>query len=696
MKIRSYLLLVLGLVYFSAVAQDKSEIIQQRIEFISERFQSENMDLTNIIEQLNFYFEHPINLNFTDGLELEDLGLLTSVQISDVVLHRKLFGKLISIYELQGLTYWDLETIELVRPFIKVDDKLDNLHITFREALEQGKFETFLRYQPTLEKKQGYTKVPDSTLNTSNSYYHGNDDRYYTRFRYTYKTNISIGFTAEKDAGEQFFRGAQKNGFDFYSAHAFFKGGKYIRSVALGDYQVQIGQGVGFWSSYAFGKTADIATAKRTAIPLRAYTSVDESRFMRGAAVDIAYRNSELLLFASRKRIDAAVLADSTYDDLEYISTLDLSGLHRTNREISNMNGLRENILGANFSHRIGLLKVGISGIYQGYDKPFIKEIRPYNQFDFRGQHHFNSSIDYAFNVKNISFFGEVAKASNEAIPTIRSGWGMVHGALISLDSRVSLGVVYRDYQRDYYSFYNAGFSEGSNTQNEKGLYTGIKVKLTKALSVNGYVDLFKFPWLKYGVDAPSQGHELLVQPIYKPNKIFEIYVRFRQQVRERNSSLYSGAVTGIEPFLQRNYRLNLSYVISEAFTFKSRIEYLTIESKSKGLQQGMIVTQDLLWKPKSSPIDLALRYALFDTDGYDSRIYSYENNAMYVFAVPAYYYKGNRAYILFRYSFFRHCDLWVRYGIFLYDNRFVLSSGAEQINGSRKSDLVVQLRVTF
>ena len=696
MNQRFFFLLVLISISNLVLSQDKSEIIQQRIEFISERFQSENMDLINIVEQLNFYYEHPINLNFTDGIELEDLGLLTSVQISDLVLHRKLFGKLISIYELQSLTYWDLETIELIRPFIKVDDKLDNLHITFKEALEQGKFETFLRYQPTLEKKQGYNTVPDSILSSSNNYYYGNSDRYYTRFRYTYKTNISIGFTAEKDHGEQFFRGAQKQGFDFYSAHAFFKGGKYIRSFAIGDYQVQIGQGVGFWSSYAFGKTADIATAKRTAIPLRAYTSVDESRFMRGVAVDVAFRNYELLLFASRKSIDAAIIADSTYDDLQYTSTIDLSGLHRTNREIANMNGLKENIAGANLNYRVGLFKVGVSSIYQGSDKPFIKDIRPYNQFDFRGQHHLNSSFDYAFNLKNFTFFGEVSKANNEMLTSLKSGWGMVHGALISLDSRVSMGIVYRDYQRDYFSFYNAGFSEGSNTQNEKGLYSGLKVKLSKSVSINGYVDLFKFPWMKYGVDSPSEGHEILVQPIYKPNKIFEIYFRYRQQLRERNSSVSTGAVTSIEPYLQRNYRINLSYIINEAFTFKSRIEYLTIESNSKGFQKGMIITQDLLWKPKSSPIDLAFRYALFDTDGYDSRIYSYENNALYVFAVPAYYYKGSRAYILFRYSFFRHCDLWVRYGLFLYDNRFTLSSGAEQINGSRKSDLVVQLRFTF
>jgi hypothetical protein len=689
-------LLLIVLSVRGLLAQDKTEIVQQRIEFISERFQSESIDLTNITEQLNYFYEHPINLNETEGVELEDLGLLTTIQISDLIRHRKLFGKLMTLYELQSLTFWDLETIELVRPFVRLDDKLDNLHVTFKEALRQGKFEWFLRYQPTVEPKLGYEKVSDSLLASSNNYYYGNSDRYYTRFRYTYKTNISVGFTAEKDPGEEFFQGSQKNGFDFYSAHVFFKGGKYVRGVALGDYQVQIGQGIGFWSSYAFGKTADIATSKRTAIPLRAYTSVDENRFMRGAAVDLGYKNFGLLLFASSKRVDAAGIADSTLDDLEFISTLDLSGLHRTNREIARRNALRENIAGANLNYHKGLFRIGATGVYQGYDKPYVKDIKRYNQFDFRGQHHFNFSTDYSFNFKNVSLFGEVAKAYNDSLMGANSGWAMMHGALISLDSKVSFGLVYRDYQRDYFSFYNAGFSEGSNTQNERGLYSGIKMKFNSKWSMNGYVDLFKFPWMKYGVDGPSRGHEFLVQPTYMPNKIFEVYFRFRQQLRERNSSIYSGAVTPIEPYTQRNYRLNLSYAINEAFTYKSRIELLTINSASKGFQKGMMVTQDLLWKPKSSPIDLALRYALFDTDGYDTRIYSFENNALYVFAVPAYYYQGSRAYILLRYSFLRHCDLWVRYGYFLYNNRFQVSSGAEQINGSRKSDLVIQLRMTF
>lgn len=691
------LFLIVFLVTFAARAQDRNEIIQQRIEFISEQLQSEDIDLTNVIEALNFYYDNKLNLNSATAEELEELNLLTAVQINDMILHRKRFGKFISIYELQSLTYWDLTTIQLVLPFVFVDDKLDNLHISIKEALREGKFEWFIRYQPTIEKKAGYENVTDSVLQSSNNYYFGNSDRYYSRFRYTYRSNISIGVTAEKDPGEQFFRGSQKNGFDFYSAHIFYKGGKYLKSFAIGDYQVQVGQGINIWSSYAFGKTADIATMKRNAIPIRAYTSVDENRFFRGAAADFGYKNFSLLSFASVKKVDASIaIADSTYDDLEFISTIDLSGLHRTNREIEKKNGLTEYVAGANLRYVNSALRLGAAGVIQGYDKPFVKNETYYNQYDFRGKQNIAASFDYNYVFKNVNLFGEVSQNYFQYKGENFGGTAMVHGAMISLDPNASIGILYRDYGRGYQTFYNAGFSEGNNTQNERGLYVGGKFKLAKAWNLNGYIDLFQFPWMKYQVDAPSQGHELLIQPTYKPNKIFEIYGRFRQQLRQKNSRDLDGTISPIEDVLQRNYRFNVSYTVNEYFTIKSRVEFVTLNRVSGVAEQGTLFTQDFLYRPKGLPIDLAIRYALFDTDSYDTRIYSFENNALYVFATPAYYYQGSRAYILLRYSFLRHCNLWVRYGYFLYNNRKTISSGAEEIQGSRKSDLVIQLRINW
>ncbi len=672
----------------SAFSQEKSEVVQQRIEFIAEQLETEEIDLTNVVQQLNYYFDHPLNLNGATAEELDELNLLSDVQISDLLLHIKLFGKLITIYELQSLEYWDLQTIQLVQPFVKVDDKLESLHISLKEAVKQGNYELYMRYQTTPEEKTGYQQVSDSVLQASNNFYYGNPDRYYSRFRYSYRTNLSIGVTGEKDAGEQFFRGAQKDGFDFYSAHAFFKGGKYLKALAVGDYQVQIGQALNLWSGYAFGKTADVTNIKKTANPIRPYTSVDETRFMRGAAVDLGFGPLSLLAFASMKKVDASVLADTLYDDLEFVSSINLSGLHRTNSEIQKRDALTEKMAGANLRYRNRNLQLGIAGVYQGYDKDFNKSIQPYNQFDFRGKEMVSLSGDYSYVIRNFNFFGEASRSSYSG------NWANVHGVLFSLDSRASFSLLYRNYQKGYQTFYNNGFSEGSNTQNENGIYAGFKLKLSSAWTLNTYADLFAFPWMKYQVDAPTAGHELLIQPSYKPNKQLEIYARFRQQLRQKNSRDSDGTVTPIEDVLQRNYRLNLSYAVSEFFTVKSRIEYVTINRPSNAPEDGLIITQDVLFKPKNLPFDLSLRYALFDTDSYDTRIYTYENNALYVFAVPAYYYQGSRGYMLIRYSFLKRFDLWVRYGTFIYNNRKTLGSGAEEIQGSKKSDITVQLRI--
>ena len=52
----------------------------------------------------------------------------------------------------------------------------------------------------------------------------------------------------------------------------------------MGDYQIMFGQGLTFWSGRAFGKSADVINIKKNPLGIKAYTSVDENLFMRGAA----------------------------------------------------------------------------------------------------------------------------------------------------------------------------------------------------------------------------------------------------------------------------------------------------------------------------------------------------------------------------------------------------------------------------
>ncbi|XOV68810.1 MAG: hypothetical protein ACFHU9_06430 [Fluviicola sp.] len=678
------------LLSFHGLSQlSKEEIIQQRIEFISEQLETENLDLTDVVVQLEYYYDHPLNLNSATKEQLDELWLLSDIQINDLLLHRKLHGKFISIYELQSLQFWDMITIRMVLPFIRIDDRLDQMHVGVKEAFKEGKFEAYFRYQTIVEDKAGYEDVPDSVLDNSNQYYRGNPDRYYSRLRFSYRNNLSIGVTAEKDPGEEFFKGSQANtGFDFYSAHAFYQGGKYLRAVALGDYQVQIGQGLNLWSGYAFGKTADVTNVKRTARSLKPYTSVDETRFLRGAAFEVGVGKFAWTNFASVKNVDATRIADTLIEEQEFVSSINLTGFHRTNSEIARKDALTEMIYGSNLRYQTRNFSAGIAAVYQGYNVDFIRDTFAYNQFDFRGRNTMGLSADYSWVVKNFNFFGEVAHTTHSG------AFANLHGVMASIDKHVSLALIYRNYDRAFQTFYNNGFSEASRTQNEEGFYAGMKINFTRQFSLNAYADFFRFPWLRFQVDAPSTGHEFLLQPAYRVSRNLTIYGRFRQQLRQRNSRDTDGTVTGIEDVLQRNYRIDFNYKLSDDFRLKSRIEYVTINRPSNKPEDGVILTQDILYKPKSSNLDISLRYALFDTDSYDTRIYTFENNALYVFAVPAYFYQGSRAYILLRYTFLRRFDIWARYGTSVFANRSSIGTGPEEIQGTTRSDVTVQLRV--
>ena len=130
--------------------------------------------------------------------------------------------------------------------------------------LNRGKNDLFLRYSRVINNVEGQHELSDSNwLNSPNSKQVGSPDNLYLRYRFKYQNHLSIGFTAEKDAGESFLPNKKVNelfnqqttaGFDFYSAHFYLREVGKIKGLALGDFHIQLGQGLTFWSGLAAEK----------------------------------------------------------------------------------------------------------------------------------------------------------------------------------------------------------------------------------------------------------------------------------------------------------------------------------------------------------------------------------------------------------------------------------------------------------
>ncbi len=105
---------------------------------------------------------------------------------------------------------------------------------------------------------------------------------------------------------------------------------------------------------------------------------------------------------------------------------------------------------------------------------------------------------------------------------------------------------------------------------------------------------------------------------------------------------------------------------------------------------------QDIIYQFTKIPLKIIGRLAIFDTDGYQARIYAYENDVLYAFSIPGYFYKGKRYYLLMKYSLNKHTDMWFRISQWYYTNKDVISSGLNEIQGHTKTEVKFQIRYKF
>ena len=110
-----------------------------------------------------------------------------------------------------------------------------------------------------------------------------------------------------------------------------------LKTIALGDFQDQFGQGLVFGSGYSLEKGAEtVPTVRRSSIGILPYTAAMEFGFFRGAGLTYHsgnWQSSVIASYAPRDGWAASTLDTLTTEDLT-INSFNQSGLHRTSSEL--------------------------------------------------------------------------------------------------------------------------------------------------------------------------------------------------------------------------------------------------------------------------------------------------------------------------------------------------------------------------
>ena len=682
---------MVGLLFISGLALAQQKEYDQGLESLLEDLftpQDGDTDYAAQYEILSQWYAQPLNLNEATADDLQQLYILSERQINNLLRQRALYGDFLTLNELLYVPAWNRETVLRIRPFV-VTNPVPEQPPTWSERLAEADNLLIIRHETTLERKEGYLRADTLDSTRDGRYYPGSPHKVYTRWQMSRPHDFSVGITTEKDAGEAWAWQPKHRqyGMDYYAGHFQLENRSWLRQLTIGDYRVQAGQGLVLGSGFSVGKGAEpVRTLGQTQHTVRPYTAATEYGFFRGAAATVQlpvlkYRG-ELTTFASFQRPDARL--DSIDSQFRAIQT---TGLHRTVSERSARGRLRERTMGATllFQNEARRWQAGLTYVHTRFSHRWERDEALRNQHEFFGRVNQVAGAFANYRLHPVHLFGEVARSAS-------GGLGAVGGATVYLSAAAEAAVLLRHYSPKFHSFYGNAFSESSRSINEQGLYWGLTLHPWKRLTIASYYDRFRFPWLRYRVNAPSDGYEFFSRLHYPFSSRTESWLQYRQESKAINVD--TDSLLLVLPGLKRSVGWNLVHHLNDRVRLRTRIQSSTYTLHGE-TTQGTVVAQDASltmgrWKADA-------RFAVFDTDDFNNRQYVYENDVLYAFAIPAYSGSGVRNYLVLRYKASRHLSCWARVARTTYhDGRHEVGSDLEAIAGRTKTDVKFQVIVKW
>jgi len=646
------------------------------IETLTEDMEEES-DMSVWLEELQVLYENPINLNSASLEELMRIPFLNEISAASILEYRKKTGKFLSVFELASIENIGRDLAEKISFFVTTD--ADPVMPSDRKAYKPGaQHQLLVKGWQTIPKSAGYLPKNDKP-----PAYQGGPQKLYARYLLQKGAGFQAGITGDRDPGEEFFKGSNPYGFDFYSAHVSFRVNDLMPQIIVGDFVARTGQGLVIWQGFTLGKSAEVLQVSKSLSQIRPYTSTDENFFFRGVATTLQKGNLRSHLFVSHKKSDGnLVFAD---DGSITFSSLQTSGYHRTLSEIDDKNSVGHTVAGSIINYTIDKVKFGVNLLYERFQYPFVRGNQLYQKFLFSGQENYNGSVDYRWVSGKYQFYGEAAMSRS-------GGVSLLQGLDARLHDQFNLAMIFRHFGKNYHSTWANAFGENSRAINETGFYAGFRAYPAPKIILSGYADWFYSPWINYATIGPTRGYEFLLQVDYRHSRKLSAYSRIRYKSKadkNKADNLY------YDEFANRtNFRTHFRYQISDQFFLRTRVEYVWFEYLNR--ENGLLVFQDAGWSPSKPNLSAVARLAWFRTDSYNSRVYAYENDLLYNFSTLSFYGEGIRAYLNVRYNILNGLDGWFKIAQTIYSDRDVISSGNSLIDGNRKTEVKIQFRYRF
>ena len=681
-KSRLYLIICLVFIFANVHAQNKEHTHSvygikpctwdEFVDLYSSSCFDENNDSQISEERLDALrniYDNPININKASREDLQELPFLSDAQTDSLLSYVKRHYPVISLGELALVPRFDYRTRFFLTAFLTCDTTIVQKQ-TVKDLLVNGRHDIAANFLVPLNTPEGCKS--NTTLSVPNRYL-GDKNRIGFKYFYNCNNELKFGFTSEKDPGEPF---ACRGNFlmDSYSFSIFRKqrNGKY--AFAIGDYRINLGEGLTIGNVFFSGKKGVLYDTYNNPNTITPHLSYSERDFFRGAAGSIRFGKSLLTAMLSYKPDDAVT------NSVNEITSLINTGYHRTSVEQNRRGNVNDFTAGGDFTYGTRLLSAGISAAFVHYDKYMNPRQADYNRYAMRGKNFRTLGLHYSFCYKDIKSRGEIATTEKNAL-------AFVNTIKYTIGNQTTLTSIQRSYSKKYNTPYADCFKSSGTVSNEQGVYFGFSTEPFRFLSFRGYGDFYRRPWSTFRYRAPLNGSELCFEAeIHNSKKAF-ISAEWKYTKKKCDAG-YSTDSTS-------QNRNQIKLMCGGTFgKFSTKTQITVITTSDKGVNNhGWAVAERACYR--NDKLSVAAFAAYFKTDNYSTRVYAYENTVRYIYNnFTSLYGNGIRASLLCSTKFAKRFTAYAKYGLTKYFDRNKIGSGAQQISSSAKSDLTFCINI--
>lgn len=608
------------------------------------------------LDQLNALYEDPVSINTGDESELARLFFLNEFQIKSIKDYIASTGRIVSAYEIALIPGFDRQTAEMMIPFIVFNDKTDH------------KKESRLLRNNLLINMTVSPYVTDSA-------YEGSAWKILSKYKVA-RGRITSGFTIEKDAGEKLLEGTPPLP-DFLSGYVSYSSGRILKKIIFGDFAARFGNGLNLNTSVSTGFLINSAGFMTARNELKQYTSTDENNYLRGLATELEFKDLNLSLFFSYKKTDATVKMSDDSSGL-YISSLYKTGIHNKVSLMKKKDTVSEMLTGINLTYDFGKVRAGALWSLNRFSIPyFTDKEEPENIYKMHGIENQVLSLYYNCMFGRFLVSGEIS--GNDINKT-----AFIQGITFRPDDRLTINMIYRNYSPRFISLHGKAPGRSSSVNNERGITGNFTFEAARHLFISAACDLSYFPWIRYRCDFPSKAARQEVRVKYIPADALNLDISFLINRYENNLSDQPG-VPGIESTCTRSFKIQARYSPLADLSFTSRADFKVVAPSGS---KGMLLMQDVFYRLRPFPLSLWFRYCIYKSGDWDSRLYTYENDLLYSYSIPALAGEGIRTYMMVKCELGDLAEIRLKYGL--------TTSLTENYKYSDKNEFRMQFRILF